>query len=174
LIVPTPFFQASWVVPDLEAAMHRWLDVAGTGPFFVNAHVQVSNPRYRGQPTSFDYSLALAQAGPLQIELIEQHDDEPSVYRDSVPRGQEGFHHMAYFADDIVAEFARYRDLGVTLVFEGQFGDMRLGYFDTRPQLGFMVEVLEHRPDIDRLFAHIADAAEDWDGSDPIRSFPIF
>ena len=44
-------------------------------------------------------SCAFAQAGPMQIELIEQHTDGPSVYRDMFPAGTGGFHHLCYWAD---------------------------------------------------------------------------
>lgn len=173
MTIPTAFFQASWVVNDLQAAMRKWIETGRVGPFFVNKDVQVDNPRYRGQPTRFEHNLAIAQAGPLQIELIEQPNAIASVYRDSFAPGEEGFHHMGCFVEDVDAEFQRYTAQGVELAYEGMFGDVHFGYVDTRPQLGFMVEILEHKPGIDRLFQYIADAATGWDGSDPIRPFPL-
>lgn len=172
MIVPTCFSQASWVVKDLEEAILRWATVSQVGPFFVNSDVQVEQARYRGQPAEFSVRLALAQAGPMQIELIEQLDDTPSVYRDSVPMGHEGFHHMAAFVDDVDAEIARYGAAGAELVYDGYFGDVRLGYVDTRSQLGFMTELFNHQPGMDALFAYIAAEGEKWDGTDPIRPFP--
>ena len=172
MLPPNAFFQTAWVVNDLQAAMNHWVKTANVGPFFVNAHVRTSNVTYRGQPTGFDHSLALAQAGPVQIELIEQHSDVPSVYRDSYPKGKEGFHHLGCFVDDVAAEVARYQAQGVELAYNGMFGDMRFAYMDTRAQLGHMIEIIEHKPFIDKLFKHVADAAMGWDGRDPIRKFP--
>jgi methylmalonyl-CoA/ethylmalonyl-CoA epimerase len=59
--------------------MQRWIATARAGPFFVNAHAGVENTRYRGEPMAIDFSGALAQAGPMQIELIQQHSDTPSA-----------------------------------------------------------------------------------------------
>jgi hypothetical protein len=175
MMLPTDFMQIAWVVPDLGTAMRRWIDVARVGPFFVNAHASagLSEAYYRGQRADCDYSLAIAQAGPIQIELIEQHNIGSSVYRDSVPSGCEGLHHMASFTEDIDAEIARYRALGAPPAFEGYFGDMYLAYVDTRPHIGFMIELLEHTPAIDGLFRRIADESVGWDGSEPIRPFPV-
>jgi hypothetical protein len=172
MFVPGSFFQNCWVVPNLEDAIRRWVDTAHAGPFFINAHVQGSNLHYRGRPTKFDHSIALGQVGPIQIELVEQHDATPSVYRDSVPAGAEDFHHMGGFVDDFDAEIARYRTLGAELAYGGVWGNMRFAYLDTRAQLGFMLEVLERDPAVIEIFKWVADAAVGWDGRDPIRSFP--
>ena len=42
---------------------------------------------YRGTASGVDMQVAVAQAGPVQIELIQQHCDRPSVYRDLVEHG---------------------------------------------------------------------------------------
>ena len=81
------FFQAAWVVNDLEEAMHRWIKTVRVGPFFVMPHVEVTQTCYHGTPTAIDFSGALAQSGPLQIELIQQHSDTPSAYRDTFRAG---------------------------------------------------------------------------------------
>jgi hypothetical protein len=172
MITPTRFCQAAWVVPDLHAAMERWVKVSRVGPFFVNPEVKMEKARYRGRPTSIPVRIGLAQAGPIQIELIEQMDDTPSVYRDSVAFGQERFHHMAAFVDDVDAEIARYVAGGADLAYDGYFGNVRIGYLDTRKQLGFMVELFDHKPGMDEFFAYIAAQAEQWDSSDPIRQIP--
>jgi hypothetical protein len=171
---PNGFMQIAWVVADLRGAMLRWIDVAKVGPFLVNPHASahLTNAKYRDQPVSFDFSVAIAQAGPVQIELIEQHDAGPSVYRDSVPMGSEGLHHFACFVDNVGAEIERYRAIDAPTVLEGYFGDMHMAYVDTRAQFGHMIELLEHTPSIDGLFKYIADASREWDGSDPIRPFP--
>jgi hypothetical protein len=170
-MVPAQFAQVAWVVADLEAAMHRWIDTAGVGPFYVNSDVRIGNARYRGKPTNVAFRMALAQWGSIQIELIEQPGDEPSVYREAVPLGESGFHHMGAFVRDVDAELHRFRSLGAAIAFEGAFGDVHMGYVDTRAQLGFMIELFDHRPSIDYMFARVSQAAYAWDGSDPIRPF---
>jgi hypothetical protein len=163
------YIQVAWVVADLERAMRRWLETARVGPFFLNAHVVTEGLLYRGKPTSVDYSLAIAQAGSIQIELIQQHNDQPSAYRDGVPAGEDGFHHLACFVADFDAELVRLRDQGVETAASGKFGDMRFIYADTRPTLGCMTEVLENTPLIHQIFDRVAEASKGWDGREPIR-----
>jgi hypothetical protein len=115
-------------------------------------------------------SCAFAQAGPMQIELIEQHSDEPSVYRDMFPAGAGGFHHLCYWADGTIgAEVGHFRERGIEAGYLGSFGALNFGYFDARAQLGCFIEVLEREPGTLALFDAVATSARDWDGSDPIR-----
>ena len=52
------------------------------GPFFLIDVAPVLDFTYRGQPSDARISIALAQDGPMQIELIQPLDDAPSMYRD--------------------------------------------------------------------------------------------
>lgn len=166
----TRFFQHGILVNDLDEAIERWLRSARVGPFYVMRHVQVADFLYRGQPATIDFSTALAQAGPLQIELIQQHSAGPSAYRDTFAPGQEGFHHLCTFVEDFDAEVAHHAAHGSVMAAEGAFGDMRFGYLDTRTQIGCMTEIIEDRASIRALFKLVADAAEGWDGRDPVRT----
>ena len=165
----TSLFQAAWVVNDLNESMRHWIATARVGPFFVVSHVKVERVRYRGAPAPLDFSSALAQAGPLQIELIEQHSHEPSAYRDAFPKGKEGFHHVALMTQAYDADLERYTSQGNVAATEGMFGDMRFAYVDTRARLGHMTEIIDECESIKKIFKTVADAAVDWDGSDPIR-----
>jgi len=157
-------FQMSWVVTDLDAAMRRWHATMGVGPFMVQRHIKINAPRYRGQPGAVDFSVAIAQAGPLQLELVQQHDDNPSCYRDTVPKGKEALHHVAIMVEDYEAALASYLDQGFVEASGGLFGDIRFSYVDTSEQLGYMMEIVEAKDAIRRFFAGITRAAETWDG----------
>ena len=135
--------QICWVVNDLDEAMARWHRISGVGPFLVMRHTKVTDPIYRGQPSATDFSVGMAQAGPLQVELIQQHDDKPSHYRDTVPMGQEAMHHVAIMPDDYDAALADYVAQGFEEAASGIFGDMRFSYVDTSQALGHMVEIVE-------------------------------
>lgn len=161
--------QNAWVVTDLEAAMRGWTDLCGVGPFFTFPHVELQGLKYHGRPASLDMTVAIAQAGPVQIELIQQHCDNPSCYTDAIPRGGHGFHHMGIFAKDYDRELARYREKGFPVAAEGVAGAMRFAYIDTRSVSDCMVELMEETPEMRAAFQMIADAAKDWDGSDPVR-----
>lgn len=165
----TGIVQTAWVVADLDRAMDRWTTTFGVGPWFCSREVKVDDARYRGAPTALRFAGAVTQAGSVQVELIHQLDDSPSCYRDLYRAGEEGLHHVAVFATDFDAEIARYEALGLEVAFSGVSRGMRFGYVDTSATLGHMVEVLEDVPSIRARFAAVADAADQWDGTDPVR-----
>jgi hypothetical protein len=164
-----PVLQMAWVVEDLEAAMRRWIDEQGAGPFFVMHHCKLSNVRYRGQPATVDMDVGMAQSGGVQIELIQQHDDLPSCYRDMYRKGQEGFHHICYMVDDLPGALAHFGRRGMPAAIEGNFGKVEFAYVDSRAGIGCMTELVGRHPDIEGFFRMVAGAAKGWDGRDPIR-----
>ncbi|HVJ95652.1 MAG TPA: VOC family protein [Acidimicrobiia bacterium] len=163
------FMQVCWVVPDLRAAIDAWVAQAGVGPFFWFAGVPCTDAQYRGKPAEFpDITAAIAYAGDIQIELVCQDNDEPSIFRELVAREESGLHHMAVWCRDYEAERDRYRDAGAELVFEGNVGGSRTSWVDTSRTLGFMVELLEPSPSREAGFAMMRGAAESWDGKNAI------
>jgi hypothetical protein len=172
-IVNNEYFQVCWVVNDIDAAMEKWQRSASIGPFYIFRHPDIQDFRYRGNPGKLDMSVAIAQAGNVQIELIQQHDDRPSAYRDVYAPGQEGMHHICGFAADYDAELERYRLQGLSIAHSGLAGDMRFCYVDTRSRMGCMTELLEERKFMRDMFRLIADAARDWDGTNPVRTLDV-
>jgi len=161
--------QNAWVVDDLDSAMRQWTSLWGVGPFFLMEHVPMENLHYRGKPASIDCSIALAQSGRIQIELIQQNCDRPSIYRDYVPKGRRGFHHIAVIPKDYDREMAAYANRGIAVGMNGTFGDMRFAYLDAWREVGIVIELVEDRPSIREYFAKVAAAADGWDGSDAVR-----
>jgi hypothetical protein len=162
--------QACWAVSDIEEACRRWTETMGIGPFYIFRDLKIGTVRYRGEPVTTHCSIAMAQAGEVQIELAEQHCDNPSAYRDLVARGERGFHHVAIYVSDYDAALKHYTDRGFVPSIEGTFGEMRFAYVDTSEPLGCMVEIIEHNPVQDEIFARVREGAENWDGvTDPIR-----
>lgn len=160
---PPNVIQYAWVVPDLDDAIRHWHATLGVGPFLVNRELQISDPLYRGTPGAVRFSTAVAQSGSSQIELVEQHDDGPSAFRDTVPKGAAGFHHVAIIATDFEETMDRYGSFEVAS--QGKFGDIRFAYLDTSATLGAMLEILEDKPGIRAFFGAIRKAAERWDGN---------
>ena len=95
--------QLGYVVADIEAAMDYWSRVLGVGPLFYNERVPIKNYRYRGQSYEPHNSVALANTGPLQIELIQCRNDVPSMYRDFTQAGHSGLQHVAYWTRTTMA-----------------------------------------------------------------------
>lgn len=166
--------QAAFIVTDVEAAARAWIAATGIGPFFLVPHIQLAEMDYRGKPAEgLDFSVALAQSGGTQIELIQQHCDRPSAYRDTIARGEQGFHHFCIYTNEYDATRQRYIDQGFESAVDGKFGTMRFCYIDTSPALGCMIEIVEEDAVETDAFTRIAAAAQGWDGvTDPIR--PLF
>jgi hypothetical protein len=165
--------QAGYVVPDIEAAMDYWSGMLGVGPFFYNPKVPIRNYRYRGKTYEPHNSVALANSGPLQIELIQCRNDVPSMYRDFTQAGHSGLQHVAYWTETYDDDFARLTAQGFKPVMSGEVGEQgRFVYFDTHFHPGTVVELSEVKGPKGTMFRMIREAAADWDGSDPVRPFP--
>ncbi len=163
-------FQNAWVVEDIEAACMKWVNELGVGPFFLTDYAEdtFEEITYRGEPSKLAMKVAIAQAGPVQIELIEPISEQ-CAYRDSVPKGQIGFHHMCVWTLDFDADLQYMESLDYTAANTGKVGHVQFAYFDTRPLMGCMLEVVTRNDGTVNRFAEIAAAAENWDGKDPIR-----
>ncbi len=163
--------QNGYVVRDIEAAMRHWTEVLGIGPFFYFEKAPVQNFRYHGEPSDLVASIALANSGPLQIELIQQRNDAPSMYRDFVEAGNEGLQHIAYWMQQFDVEIGRLRSAGYRIGQSGEAGgpDGRFVYLETEAHPGTVVEMSEISGTKGRFFEMIAAAARDWDGSNPVR-----
>ncbi|MEM7000142.1 MAG: VOC family protein [Pseudomonadota bacterium] len=160
-------FQNAWVVEDVYAAIQKWSSNLGVGPFFVTEYRDVfADVTYRGEPAELNMIVALAQAGPIQVELIQPLTDR-CAYRDSVPQG-DGFHHMCVWSEDFAADCAYFEQRGFVAANTGRVGAVSFGYFDTRPLMGCMMEIVSRNPATEARFAQIAQAAASWDGINPI------
>jgi Glyoxalase/Bleomycin resistance protein/Dioxygenase superfamily len=167
---PYPLVQLGWSVPDYRRAADTWLKLAGVGPFFYQEHVPLRNVIYRGRPAAFDHSIAIGWWGGVQIELMQQHCDNPSHMRDVVPNGGYGFVSVSWFAPDLDAETRRLEALGFPLYWSGEFGDgMSARWFDARHILGAAIEVFPEHPMIRRGFSELERLTKSWNGDRPLR-----
>jgi catechol 2,3-dioxygenase-like lactoylglutathione lyase family enzyme len=165
--------QLGYVVHDIEAAMDYWSRTLGVGPWFYNPKVPIRNYRYRGESHEPHNSVALANSGFVQVELIQTRNDVPSMYRDFLEAGRTGLQHVAYWTADYDADLARLSALGFVPVMSGEVGERgRFIYFDTEYHPGTVIELSEVAGPKGRMFDLIRSASERWDGSDPVRPFP--
>jgi hypothetical protein len=166
-----PIRQNGYVVRDIHAAMHHWVVAHGVGPWFFIERVKTDWFRYRGQDSPLEMSIALANCGDLQLELIQQNNDAPSLYRDFLDAGHEGLQHVAYWSTDYQALLDRALAAGHCIGHEGQIGGPqgRFCYFESGGPPGSLIEISDISGGKGRFFERIRLAARDWDGSDPIR-----
>jgi hypothetical protein len=165
--------QLGYVVPDIEEAMRYWTETLGVGPFFYNDRVPIRKYQYDGRAYEPHNSVALANSGPVQVELIQARNDVPSMYRDFTRRGQFGLQHVAYWTQTYDADLERLYDLGFKPMMQGEVGQNgRFVYFDKEHHPGTVIELSEVLGPKGIMFRMIREAAETWDGRDPVRPFP--
>lgn len=163
--------QNGYIVREIQAAMEHWINVMGVGPWYYMDRVKTDYFRHRGEDSSVEMSIALANSGDLQIELIQQRNDAPSMYREFLDGGREGLQHMSYWSTDYQTLYDRALSLGYKVGHEGQIGGPqgRFAYFDTEAHPGTVIEISDISGAKGEFFAYVRKAALEWDGTRPIR-----
>lgn len=162
--------QLGFVVEDLAAAMAEFTERMSAGPWFVIRNFAGVNPVYRGSPALALCDIALGFSGHMQIELIQQMDEHPSVYREKPPETRFGFHHFGIAARDFDAAADSYRKAGHQEAFTAAVpSGGRVVYFDPGGAMPGMIELIEADDGLDQMFGAIYQASVGWDGSDPVR-----
>ncbi len=165
-----PIVQNAYVVRDIERAVAHWSGKIGVGPFFLLEHVGFGEVVFRGAPIRLDISVAIAQWGEVQVELIVQHDDTPSIYSEFAARHGEGLQHVGVMTDSVDRHLERLAALGITPVQYGATSvGMRFAYVSTDAHPGAMIELIESGPAVEAFFAMVRKAGRAWDGTRALR-----
>lgn len=165
-----PLRQMGFVVRDIDQAMRHWVEVCGVGPWFYAEKLPLDAFRYKGKNyDDIHLSIALANSGDVQLELIQQRDEYPSMYRDFLAAGHEGLQHWSSWPENYRELYDRAIAGGWKV---GQEGDTPRGpfvYFLDEGHPGTVIEMAEATPTRRRIFDAVRRAAIGWDGRDPIR-----
>ncbi|MCH2169289.1 VOC family protein [Myxococcota bacterium] len=164
--------QTAYLVPDIDAAMEHWVHHAGLGPFTCYRNIELDST-FEGRTLELQIHEALAYAGDLQIQLVQSLNpaEEATPYQRDIGNGRYGLHHLAFFSEDIDRdiETARAQGFERVCVMRGKDGH-RYAYCGSAVLGEVWIEFLEVYPQLTEIFASGIAAAEDWDGSDPIRN----
>ncbi len=162
-----PVGQIGYVVNDLEEAAQRWVDTTGIGPWTILSKVPLDHFTYNGQDAAVEIGIAVAYSGDMQIELIQQHNETPSMYRELLDTYGEGVQHVCFYPEDYDAALEAAFDAGMTVGQEGSLWGIRFAYL--RGDNGRVLE-LGDLPKKVRAGRQVGiDEAASWDGTDPIR-----
>jgi hypothetical protein len=164
-----PVRQLGHIVRDLDRTIADWLAI-GIGPWFVIARDLPQEVTYRGEPCTTRISIALANTGDLQIELVQQTLAGPSIYTEFLAAGKEGLHQLAWWPADYDAALAAAGEAGWSPVWSSVGSSTRFGYFETPASPTTVLELTESTPSMLGMSALVREAARDWDGTDPVRS----
>ena len=162
--------QIGIVVRDIEAAMRHWVDVCGVGPWFYVDRLVVTEFSYRGaRHDDIHLSIALANSGDVQLELIQQRCTTPSMCRDFLAAGHEGMQHWSSWPTDYDTRLTRALANGYSVGQQGDSPRGRFVYLWNEGHPGTVIEMADLTPARRRIFDAIRAAAVDWDGRDPVR-----
>jgi hypothetical protein len=166
-----PLRQMGYVVTDLEAAMRHWVEVCGIGPWFVADRLAVTQFSFNGERhDDIRLSIALANSGDVQIELIQQRCATPSMYKEFLARNpQGGLQHWSSWPVDYDALYQRAIAAGYRVGQEGDSPRGRFVYFRPESHPGTVIEMSHATPERRRIFDAVRQAAIGWGGEDPIR-----
>ncbi|WP_018501204.1 VOC family protein [Parafrankia discariae] len=169
-VLPGVARQIGYIVRDIDEAIASWLSL-GVGPWYVlRQHPQAG--LFRGEECEVTMSVAFSNTGDLQVELIQQHGDAPSIYTEFLDSGKEGFHQLAWWAPDFEATIAAIEAAGWPIVWTGggEDGATRYAYFEPPAGPATIIEIMELTPATEGMAKFVRAAAEGWDGTDPVRA----
>lgn len=166
---PETVIQAGHVVEDIDAAIVSFAATLQIGPWY---RFRTSQPRkgslYRGREVNHDLSIALAFHGSMMLELIQQHDDGPSVFREGVARTGWGLHHWGIGTRRFDERVAEQVASGKEMLYTARTGrSARIAYFEGPTPLHAMVELIEITETSETFYAGIAAQARSWNGKSP-------
>ena len=164
-----PLRQMGYVVKDIDAAMRHWIEVCQVGPWFYVDKLVVNDFTYKGQPGDPHLSIALANSGDVQLELIQQRDNSPTLYQDFLNAGNEGLQHFSTWPENYEEIYRKALAAGYTVGQEAGSPRGPFVYFEQEGHPGTVIEMAEMTEGRRRIFDGVREAAVDWDGSDPIR-----
>ena len=159
---PGPIRQFGFIVADLDEAIEQWVGL-GVAPWTVVRDLTMEGCRYRGARSEPVISLALANSGEMQIELIQQLDDTPSIYREFADRATSTFHQVAYWPEDFTGTRDAAIAAGWTEVWSGDGGGVtQFCYLEHADSPATIVELMELNDSTRAMGEGIRDAAAAW------------
>ncbi|MFE6822230.1 VOC family protein [Streptomyces sp. NPDC057690] len=169
--LPGAIRQVGYVVTDLDRAVEAWLSL-GVGPWYVMRGMPV-HALYGSEPCQISVSIALSNSGDVQIELLQQDDETPSIYTEFLASGQEGYQQLAWWVDDLDAAVKTI--VGATgwpVVWSSDDRKSPLRYAYLQPPTGHpahVIEIMERTAATDNFAEMLRNAADVWDGNQPVR-----
>lgn len=142
--------QLGFAVPDIEQAMGHWSEVMGVGPFFCSPQGPIEDHPFDAVSHRPHNSVAPADAGYVQVELIQCCNDVPSCYKKFIDAGHWGLQHTACRTQDHDADLKAMERQGFPVRMSGNVGENgRFTCFDWEAHPGTCIELSEVRgPDV--------------------------
>ena len=136
-----PIDQTAYVVANMEDSLPHYESLYG--PFQVG-ETPMTGVMFRGEEVSCTLKLAVNNAGPIEIELIEVLEGE-TPHSEHLRKHGEGLHHVRFRITDIDAKIERLEASGYRNVFFKRFGPaVAFAYLEAPDAIGkSLIELLE-------------------------------
>jgi methylmalonyl-CoA/ethylmalonyl-CoA epimerase len=145
--------QICFVTDNLEKSIDWFADLTGKTPSHIGKAADADEAKavYDGKPAVVSCRLALFRFSNIDVEFLEP-GPEKSTWRDVLEEKGPGCHHIAFRTRNMTRRSAYFESKGHRELqraeFEGANG--RYAYFDTVPQLGVQIELLEWNDDMEK------------------------
>jgi methylmalonyl-CoA/ethylmalonyl-CoA epimerase len=137
--------QVAIVCRDIEVTAKRWAEMLGmeVPKIFSTEPGLKTKMVYRGKPSNARAKLAFFNLKNCQIELI-QPLEPGSSWQEGLDKNGESVHHVAFRVQDLPGSVDACEQLAMPVIHQGRFGsdDGSYTYFDSKDQLGVMIELL--------------------------------
>jgi hypothetical protein len=140
--------QICWVTDDLDKMVEKLYDLTRIGPweFYTYGPKTLSLMRRNGVDAEFEHATAVTNAGPLRLEIVQQHYGD-MVYQKHIDRhGFGGIQHFGIAVDNMEEALKIVHESGIKVVMEGAGygldGDGYFAYLDTDELLGITIELM--------------------------------
>jgi methylmalonyl-CoA/ethylmalonyl-CoA epimerase len=130
------------LVRDVEETARRLEKLLGIAPW------QIFEPDFRdltvyGKPARYKVRIALAMAGPVQVELIQVLLGD-TVYDEFVRRKGYGLHHLGLRTSNIERSVKKMEANGFRVIQSGNRPGVSWAYFSPEESTGVILEFLEY------------------------------
>jgi methylmalonyl-CoA/ethylmalonyl-CoA epimerase len=142
--------QICFVTDNLERSLDWFADLTGKMPSHIGkaADPDEAQASYDGKPATVSCRLAMFKFGNIDVEFLEP-GPEKSAWRDLLEQKGPGVHHIAFKTRNMTNRRTYLTGKGFKELQRAEFdgGNGRYAYFDTIPQLGIQLELLEFDAD---------------------------
>lgn len=133
--------QVGIIVRDIEKTIGHLSSLWDIGPFEIR-EIDLPDAILHGKQKRLRAKLAFAQAGPLELELIEPGEGE-NIYQEFLSTKGEGLHHLGIRISDIKSEVSRFKEKGIGVLQSGSAPRVSFAYLDTENIAGVILELLQ-------------------------------
>lgn len=161
----------AYVVEDIEATVDRLGGQLGAGPFFLIENVPLEDVLSRGEPAEFVHNSAFGRAGDAVIELIQPVSLSPDRVEAAFSAPRPRVQHVAYVAPpaQVAGLRSSLEERGVPQYLSSRLGEVETTLHDASAALGHDIEIHADNQGLRDFFGMVSDAAQDWDGANPLR-----